>query len=462
MSSYFKVVRLIFFTVVILLITTLIAAQDDNSLSVRALWNGEIFVVLNNSDEAVDLTGLSFSSANGEITPDNWVMSVNDETGLPYGLNDVAPGSCLAAYFVEQPERPALPGDVSCTRFIGEFTPTSYGDLVWDVSQGGFSAAVDGITVSECSIESTSCDIAVRPATEMMMMDEERPAETTISVLWNADILVVLNTSDYGVDVSELTFKNDAGEIAPDNWVIEINADTGDEYNLANFRPGSCLISYFVELGSQPDLPENVSCTRIEGVFTPIEPTDVVWEVSAGGFEATVAGNPAGSCTMDSTTCDVTVPTSAEDAGDMMDETMDDMSDVSIRAIWTQDILVLINVSDVGVDLSGLDLESASGAVQAMDWMMNLADNGDEYALDDVRPGSCLVVYFVEMGEQPPLPENVSCTRTIGAFTPATLDDLIWDVNGGGFTPIVAGVEGDACSVGDTTTCDIVVPSSEE
>ena len=107
-------------------------AQSDTA-EIRAIWNQEVFVLINTSSKDVNVSTLSFSSANGEILPENWVMDTYGDNNLPYSLAEFTPGSCLLAYL--SGTSPDLPENVECSRVAGEFTLTNAGDIVWDVTR---------------------------------------------------------------------------------------------------------------------------------------------------------------------------------------------------------------------------------------------------------------------------------------------------------------------------------------
>ena len=119
----------------LLLISQVAFAQADIA-GIRAVWNQEIFVLINTSSEDVNVSNLGFASANGEILPENWVMDTVGDNNIPYSLAEFEPGSCLLAFL--SGTAPDLPATVSCTRVVGEFTVTNFGDIVWDVTQRGF------------------------------------------------------------------------------------------------------------------------------------------------------------------------------------------------------------------------------------------------------------------------------------------------------------------------------------
>jgi hypothetical protein len=446
------------FLILALLLTVIplsVMAQDDGS-EVRAIWNTEILVVINVGDDGADLSGLTFESANGAITAEDWVMNVDEMTTFAYPLTDVRPGDCLVAYFTGTD--PELPAQVTCTREIGVFTPTTFDDLVWDVSQGGFTAVIEGGETVECDINRTSCDIDAPPGREPEM-DESVPETVEVRALWTTDLLVLINTTDYGANLTGVSFTNANGAINPTSWLVESADDGTPLFDLADARPGSCLVAYFIENETQPDLPENVTCTEIIGAFTLENLDDMVWDVSAGGFSANVADGDSVACDITGSSCAFEVPTAESEFMEPEEDEIE--ADTNLRAVWTTDIFVLLNTGEVGVDVSNLRLESSNGEIAPDNWIMALDENGALYTLDDMRPGSCLISYFVDQPAQPDLPELVECTRTIGEFTPINLGDVIWDVTGGGFTPIDSGVAGDFCEIEGTTSCNIEVPETD-
>lgn len=443
--------KLLFALFALFLLSVPLIVQAQDTVTVRAVWTQDILVLINISNDPADLSDLTLTSARGEIAPDDWVMGVDPETTLSYSLRSVLPGGCLIVYFAGN-ARPDIPASVECRAVVGEFTPTTFGDLVWDITQGGFTSST-GVT---CDVTSgSSCEFVVPLGSEDVTDEMVVPETVPSRVIWNADILVVINISEYGADWSDLGLTSaSGGAIEPGQWVLFVDEKTTLSYDLHNVRPGSCLISY---LGGteQPELPENVECTRIIGEFTPENLEDLVWDVNAGGFTATGGEQ----CDVEmSTTCDLTVPVAPVELGMEPEPDAEETGGANVRAIWNEDIFVLINISDAGADLSRLNLTAANGgAINATDWALGADDSGRTYTLEDVRPGSCLISYRADT-EQPDLPENVECTRIIGEFTPVNLDDVIWNVNSGGFTVSTGGA---ACAVVGSTDCDITVPVSE-
>jgi hypothetical protein len=281
----------------------------------------------------------------------------------------------------------------------------------------------------------------------------------TVRAVWNATTLVLINISSEGVDVSELSLEGESGEILPTTWAVKTDA-AGVSYSLTDVRPGSCLV---VSLsGTTPEIPANVTCSRIVADITLEDINDVVWDVSKGGFTPVLAGVGGSQCDVSGgTSCDIAVnPANTNTSFGQVPENVD------VRAIWNNDILVIINTSDYGADLSDLILNgSTGGAIEPRNWVMGInPDTTASYTLRNMRPGSCLVSYLSVQAtedEAPDLPEGVDCTRIAGEFTAVNLDDLVWTLDAGGFTPSVDGVQGTACEIVDTTTCDITVPNAD-
>jgi len=440
----------------LLAISGIAMAQDEDTAggnaTIRAVWNLDTLILINVSEVGADLSGLTLQSENGEITPENWVMFVDEETTLSYPLTDLRPGDCLQVYLSGGEANP--PETVDCTRVVGEFTPTTFDDIVWEVTQGGFSAIVNG-SETACDINNTSCTFNVPEGTEMMAEDTV-PEAVTVRAAWNTDIFVLVNVSEFGADLGALDLQSELGAITADQWVLFEDEETSEVFTLTDVRPGSCLVSYLGGI-DQPELPEGVDCTRIIGEFTPENLDDIIWDVTQNGFTASTGEVCAVEGT---TTCDLTVPTAAvEFEMDMMEEDGEEMADANTnaRAIWNQDIFVALNLSDGGIDLSGVSFEGEGGAITPDQWVLFENPDGGFYTLDDVRPGSCLVSYLGGI-DQPELPAGVDCTRIIGEFTPTNLSDIIWDVNTGGFDIST----GATCAVEGTTSCDFTAPAGAE
>ncbi len=454
--------RKLTFLVALLLVSQVVLAQDNANV-VRAIWTPEILVIINISGDGVDLSQLELVGADGGVVPLDWVMR-EDENGVSYSLYNVRPGSCLLLYPADTV--PAVPSTVSCTRIVGEFTPVNLNDIIWAVNLGSFDAAVAGETTATCSLTSgTSCDIPVNPAnTNTEPLETEAPDVVEIDAIWTTEIFVMINSGDFGADFSGLMLDNETGEINASDWVIQVD-DQGVSYDNTNVRPGGCFIAWVGVDGPdtvQPALPENVECTRVVGLLTLENPLDQVWAIDYGGFTPTVDGTAGEACSVDgSTACSFTVPN-----GEIVKEEVEATPEASasaaeVRAIWNPDILVLINVSGDGVDLTQLSLENAEGAVLPENWVIQTDANGVSYDLSNVRPGSCLIGYLGVDGPttaQPELPAGVSCTRTVGIFTAANPVDIVWNLPAGGFVPVYAGTSLARCSVDNATSCDIDLP----
>lgn len=449
------------------LLTQLNMAQAENG--VRAIWNQDVFVVINISGGGVDLSELSFEGANGGILPENWVMAVDAATTESYSLTNVRPGSCLIAY--RSGGTPTPPATVTCTRVIGEFEVTNLEDVIWTVDRGTFTPVLAGAEGAPCdTVNRTACDIQANPQDTNVISDDDIPAEVVIKAIWNDDIFVLINTSGFGVDLSNLSFEsvNTDGAITPSLWVIQVDEETTLSYDLDNVRPGSCLIAYLGEVGAEtemPELPENVECTRTVAIFTAENPDDQVWVLESGGFTPVVDGVEGEVCEYGTTTdCDITVPNAELVDPNATEEPEATDSGASVRVLWNDDVLVVINISDGGVDLSDLSLQATNGdgVIDADNWVLDVdPDTTLSYTLTDVRPGSCLVAYLGAEGAgtvQPDLPEGVECTRVIGRFTASNLADLVWSVESGGFTPVVDGVENEACDIVNSSRCDVNLP----
>ncbi len=290
---------------------------------------------------------------------------------------------------------------------------------------------------------------------------QAQDASNTVRAIWNNDVLVLINISGDGVDLSELALQGETGAILPENWVMAVDASTTLSYSLYNVRPGSCLIAY--RSGAQPVAPETVSCTRTIGEFEVTNIDDIIWTPDRASFTPVLAGTAGAACdTRNRTACDIAVnPLNPNPPAEMGTP-----EETTISAIWNNDILVLLNSSEYGVNLTALSLASVNtdGAISPDLWVMGTDDAGLSYALADVRPGSCLLAYLGTAGADTPaptLPENVTCTRTIGTFTAENPLDLVWSAESGGFVPVVAGSAGDTCAYGSTTDCAITVPVAQ-
>jgi len=452
---------------VVLLMLTLATqvslAQEDENI-VRAIWNPQILVLINISGDGVDVSELSLEGENGFIYPWDWVMEVNEDTTLSYTLTDMRPGSCLLVY--PSGTEPEVPSTVDCTRIIGRFTPSNLSDVIWEISDQSFTPVLAGNPGTPCDTTNrTACDIVANPRNTNTATDGGMPERVRVRALWTLDSFVVINISPYGADLSDLTFTSSEGEIAGSDWVMEVDEESTLSYDLDNVRPGSCLVAYLNDADAQveaPDLPPNVRCTRIIGFFTAENPTDIVWNVDFGGFTPSLDGEDLEACSVEGTTdCTFEAPNADLEGADLddTDETTD--TGAPVRAIWTTDIFVVINISGDGVDLSNLTLESADGLIEPFNWVMETDDDGLSYSLEDVRPGSCLIAYLNDADAQleaPELPENVECTRIIGKFTAANPADIVWSLDAGGFTPVVDGEAGETCEVGTASSCDIALP----
>jgi hypothetical protein len=445
--------KYLFLLLVLILISQTAFAQD--TAEVQIVWNQDILVVINTSDENVNVSSLNLVSANGAIMAGDWVMDTYSDSNLSYSLAEFAPGSCLIAYPSGGGEQPELPETVECTQTVGMFTMTNYDDIVWDIAQGGFSAQVNGANTADCDINGTGCGVSVATTTSNSVDATDSEADDSqadILATWNKDIFVIINTSEVEVNISDLSFSSSQGGILPENWVMDTYSDNNLSYSLADVAPGSCLIAY-LSADEQPDLPENVTCTQTEAVFTMLNINDMVWDVTHGGFSAETGGATLATCDINKTTCNLTVATTSADGDSASDSSADGMQ--AIVAIWNTEIMVVLNTSSEAVDLSVLNLSSSQGEILPENWVMNTYGGSNlSYLLADVAPGSCLIAYL-NADEQPALPDNVTCTRTEGVAAMENISDIVWDVTHGGFSVAV----GDATATCDIsrTSCDIVL-----
>lgn len=288
-------------------------------------------------------------------------------------------------------------------------------------------------------------------------------ATSTVRAIWNQSTLVIINVSEGGVDLSQLTLAgNQDSAITPDQWVMEVDSATTLAYSLYDVRPGSCLVTYLS--GTEPQIPDGVTCTRIIGKAELANLGDIVWSIETGGFAPVVAGVAGEACDMNRTSCDLAVPAGNPDAA-TADSNAVMPESVPARALWNNDILVVINVSKYGADFTGLILQGANGgAISAENWVMQIPEGSDTaFDLNNLRPGACLVTYLSTAGTTdaaPELPENVICDEVAGVFTFENPADQVWSLEQNGFTPIVDGVSSEPCSI-EGTTCDFTVPNAD-
>lgn len=281
-----------------------------------------------------------------------------------------------------------------------------------------------------------------------------------VTVVWNQDILVVINTNGVAVNVSDLDFVSANGEIMAGDWAMDTYGDLNFSYSLANFEPGSCLVAYPGDAEEQPDLPETVECTTIVGTFTMTNFDDIVWSAEQGGFSADVAGATVTSCDITGSSCTASVATTASNSVDATESEEDD-SEADILVAWNTDIFTIINTSDEEVNLSALTFRSSLGTISPENWVMGITDvNNLPYELIDVEPGSCLVAYL-SADEEPEFPEDVECAQTEGMFTMANINDMVWDASHGGFSAEIGGTAISDCDI-NNTTCILTVPTTSD
>lgn len=125
--------------------------------SVRAFWNGEIFVLLNEGPSGADVSNLSFASDQTGLEPDRWAMANNPQTGKDYELENMRPGSCLIAYASNQ--QPPLPIENLCSRIIGRAILSTTREIFW--SQGTFTSYINKTEPGDVCSGGTNCTIQV-------------------------------------------------------------------------------------------------------------------------------------------------------------------------------------------------------------------------------------------------------------------------------------------------------------
>ena len=197
-------------------------------------------------------------------------------------------------------------------------------------------------------------------------------------------------------------------------------------------------------------MPETVDCTNIVGEFTLTDAADIVWDAAQGGFSANVAGAAIAECDIAGSACDITVATTTANP---IDALTGENVGIDVRAIWDQDILVLINTSTEDIDLTGLSFASANGEILPENWVMNtFGENNLSYSLAAFEPGSCLLAYL--SGTSPAVPETVDCSRVAGEFTLTNAADIVWDAAQGGFQAVLGGSIAAECDI-TGSRCDI-------
>lgn len=295
--------------------------------------------------------------------------------------------------------------------------------------------------------------LGIMLSTLMLMSAGAQDSNTgVVRAIWTPDAMAIINISDVGVNLSTLSLESATGSIEPTDWVM-LTDESGVSYSLADVRPGSCLLIYLAD-SMETEPPAGANCTRVVAEFTPVNVTDIVWDVTQGGFNPFVDGSPGDVCSVSTgTSCDISVPTGGEDM------TLLDAEITPVRAIWTQDVLVLINTGQSGADFSALTLTGNEGVITPDMWVMNTNINNVPYQLSNIRPGGCLVSYL-SITENTQLPEGVECNRIVSITTLENQGDAVWIVETGGFSADVNG-ESVICQVRGTTVCDFSVPNAD-
>ncbi len=286
--------------------------QSPRSVPVRAIWTRDVFVLINISSSGADFSGLDLVSDAGAVRADTWVMGT-DADGMSYNLANLRPGTCLVTYLSNAPTT-ALPEGVRCTRTASLTTLENPDDQVWQAAI--FSALVNGETAAECPTDSgTTCDFDL-PNADLAAIeafgsnprvdtnDPSQAARAFIRAVWTPETLVLINTTPFGLDLAELTLSSSAGDVGPELWVMNVDPASGTPYNLADFRPGSCLVATYPNMPDAP-LPASVRCTRVYARVSLENLNDVVWSLDAGSFTASGV-----TCsTTEGTSCDITANT---------------------------------------------------------------------------------------------------------------------------------------------------------
>lgn len=263
---------------------------EPEQIEIRAIWTPQVFVLINTSGQMADISSLRLVSERGEITPDDWELDFFEDLLDFYTLKEMRPGSCLVAHLGSN--RPPLPDTVQCHRIMGRFAAAVNDDLVWSVTQGGFTPYLDDTALESCTVERSSCSILLpNPAIAA--------SQAVIQAVWDDESLFLLNTSDTVVDMSSLQLVGDEGFITPDDWIIEEGVD------LDAMQPGQCLLTYWRGIDS-PELPDE--CEEIIGEYVIESPENAVWSSDQNEFVPYWGDTPADACTVEDGTCEIIVP----------------------------------------------------------------------------------------------------------------------------------------------------------
>ncbi len=440
-----------------------IMAQEDegDTIPIRAIWSSESFVIINTSDEGVDLSTLRFESILGELNPDAWVMNFDANTGVVYDLIDVRPGSCLVAALGTS--QPSLPPNVFCTRIIGQTVLTTLDDVIWSIPQGGFTPYLDEEALTSCSIRNTSCDLEVSPAYSSISSQTQEPETLEIRAIWTQQVLVLINTTGRGADLSTLRLESAEGAITPDDWTLDFSPDLGDFYTLNNLRPGSCLVAYMGT--NRPELPNTITCTRIVGRYILRDAADKIWDAAHGGFTASLDGFSAIDNDADESDSDEEGTAQTEPVTCSIQRTSctlfalnaDFSADqVEISFVWDFEVFVIMNDSNRNVDLSGLRLSGLNGSVEADGWALN-----EDTTLNRIPPGSCLIAYLnLNEFDQLPIPSGADCSNIVGQQAVTNANDIIWRPSQVEFTVSIDEDIIATCTVADRL-CTVSIPMSQ-
>jgi hypothetical protein len=249
-------------------------------------------LLLQNPGEAkIDVTQLDLRGGVNSETGSMTNSFVDGQTWFRASFQYLEPRRCVFIYqfdfsggeappFLEDAQE--LMPDVACENDEAYYIGVSAENAVWMLADGEFTASYAGVETITCDNTAGSCVVPLRV---------ELP-DNVVTLFWNSDILVLVNTGKTAQDVNDLQLTNGINSLIPLDEVKPF---------LSDLRSGQCVVFYGLDISPQPRLPDNVSCGTVVAA-QQIAPSDFIW-LTGEGFTATTQGVELECDTFSRTSC---------------------------------------------------------------------------------------------------------------------------------------------------------------
>lgn len=209
-----------------------------------------------------------------------------------------------------------------------------------------------------------------------------------IRLVYDIESLTLINISGRRLDLSQLEFRSDAGEMSVTVWNTEFLTDP-----LNNFTDNDCLQVWGLELNRVQDKPSD--CEVRHG-WIAVSNSQLFWQ-NASSFYVMNDGDVIGQCDVVDRQCDLSLE--AELTIESKTRTPI-VSDRDIRLIFNQNSLTILNIADTPLDIRGLLFRSTTDTLAIEEWNSDFLTT----SLGGVPSGDCLMAWTSDSdGEPTPL-----------------------------------------------------------